>query len=62
METIIILRQGGWPAGCNLTEMEKNLVKALLQPEADDRPYDLTDVIEVIDYLIETEKGKNKLE
>ena len=41
--------------------MEKNLIKELLSPDPPDRPDDLAQIIDVIDYLIETVKGRINL-
>ena len=61
MDTVLTLRQGSWPGGYKLTEMEKNLISVLMETEPN-RPFDLSQVIEVVDYIIEEEKGRNILE
>ena len=62
LDTIIGVRQETFPGNNTLREMEKGLIEVLLSEEPQDRPHDLSQVIDVITYLIETEKGTNELE
>ena len=58
---IFDVRQGNFPPDSDLKEDEQNLIKELLTPDPENRPNDLDEIIDVTDYLMQTDAGKNVL-
>ena len=58
-ECITKVRHGQFPPGNGLSEIEKNLINAFLSPDPELRPYDLEDVMDCVDHIMESNGGLN---